>query len=196
MHAGIKISGVVLAGGLARRMQQQDKGLIEFKSKPMVSYAITNMTTCCDELFINANRNIAQYEEFSYPVISDKTDSFDGPLAGMLVAMEVAKHEILLVMPCDSPFFLDTHLRCLVDGLLTQQAQVAVAFDGERLHPVFLALKTSLRDSLYGYLQQGKRKIDHWLMQHECVKIDFSNQPQIFQNINTLDELTSLQSKP
>jgi molybdopterin-guanine dinucleotide biosynthesis protein A len=74
-------------------------------------------------------------------------------------------------------------------------ADVAVAFDGERLHPVFLAIKTSLKTSLQDYLSSGQRKIDSWLEQQKMVKADFSNEPEIFININTLTELSELEAK-
>ncbi len=176
-------------------MQQQDKGLIQFKGKPLVSYAIEHMAAVVDQLMINANRNLEQYRNFQYPVIADKSDSFDGPLAGVLAAMEMAEFKHLLVMPCDSPYFSEQHLNRLLAGMIDEQAEIAVAYDGERLHPVLLALKTSLASSLEDYLATGERKIDRWLVQHNLAKIDFSDEPSIFQNINTLEELETLQDK-
>ncbi len=190
-----KVAGVVLAGGLARRMQQQDKGLVLFKNREMISYAIAAMQPLVDQLLINANRNIDQYQQFGFPVISDQTDSFDGPLAGVLAAMEVVDAEILLVTPCDSPLLESKHLLQLLNERAAKQADIAVAFDGERLHPVFLALKTDLQGSLKQYLQQGERKIDRWLKQHQMVTVDFSQEPDLFLNINTLSELQALQDR-
>jgi len=63
------------------------------------------------------------------------------------------------------------------------------------LHPVFLAIKTSLKTSLQNYLASGERKISHWLEQQKMVKADFSNEPEIFININTLTELSKLEAK-
>jgi len=188
------VTGVVLAGGLARRMNNQDKGLIDYHNRPMVSYAVDAMAQVASTLFINANRNLADYNQFGYKVISDKTDSFDGPLAGVLSAMEQSDTDILCVMPCDSPLIKANHLTQLIKALVDNNADIAVAFDGERLHPVFLALKTSLQESLSQYLGQGDRKIDLWLSQHQLVKVDFSENPNIFLNINTLDELIALES--
>ena len=70
-----------------------------------------------------------------------------------------------------------------------------MAFDGQRLHPVFLALSVNLKDSLEAFLASGERKIDKWLAQHHTVKADFSASPEIFANINTLDELNDLEGK-
>jgi len=74
-------------------------------------------------------------------------------------------------------------------------ADVAVAFDGERLHPVFLAIKATLQPSLQDYLQSGQRKIDLWLEQHKMVIADFSNASDIFTNINTMTELSDLEAQ-
>lgn len=194
MNDQTKVSGVVLAGGLARRMGNQDKGLIIFDGKALVSYALEAMEPVVDELLINANRNLPEYEKFSYPVITDQTDSYDGPLAGIYSAMLSANHSILLVMPCDSPMIKSEHLSTLVSELAANNADITVAFDGARLHPVFLAIKTDLKDSLQAYLESGQRKIDRWLEQHKLIKVDFSEQPNIFININTLPELSDLES--
>jgi len=192
MNKQIKVSGVILAGGLARRMQKQDKGLILFNEKPMVSYAIQVMHPIVDELFINANRNLEQYEAFNYPVISDQNNDFDGPLAGILAALSHSHADVLLVMPCDSPFITEVCLQALLDEREQQDAEVVVAFDGERTHPVFMALKTSLKDNLVKYLASGERKIDRWFELLHWVAVDFSSTPEIFSNINTLEQLSEL----
>jgi len=195
MNNPTKITGVILAGGLARRMNNQDKGLITYKGRPMVSYAIAALTAIADQTIINANRNKEQYKAFGLPVVADQTDSFDGPLAGVLTAMIYTDADVLIVMPCDSPLIKAEHLQKLLATRATKNADVAVAFDGERLHPVFLAIKTSLKSGLQNYLACGQRKMDRWLEQQKMVKADFSNEPEIFTNINTLTELSELEAK-
>ena len=191
MNGQSKISGVVLAGGQALRMGQQDKGLLEFKQRPLVSYAIDALAGITPHISISANRNLEQYKQFGYPVFSDGRDDFDGPLAGILAAMQASSAEILLVLPCDTPLIQTAHLQRLLDGLQANK-DIAVAFDGERLHPVVMTLKTQLQKNLADYLDSGERKLQRWLYQHALAKVDFSDQPQIFANINTLDELAKL----
>lgn len=195
MDKQTKVTGVILAGGLARRMNNRDKGLISFKGQPMVSYAIAAMNTVTDQTIINANRNIPEYRQFGLPVVSDQTDSFDGPLAGVLTAMMFAETGVLLVMPCDSPLVKANHLQKLLSVCAAVDADVAVAFDGERLHPVFLAIKATLKPSLQDYLLSGQRKIDIWLEQQKMVKADFSAEPEIFININSMTELSELEAQ-
>lgn len=188
-----KVSGVVLAGGKARRMGQRDKGLVTFNRRPLISYALAAMQPVTDELFISANRNQGQYELLGFPVISDGNANFEGPLAGILAAMQAARYPLLLVMPCDSPFFAGRYLQQLLDGL-GEANDVAVAFDGERLHPAFVALKTHLQTDLQAYLRQGERKLQTWLLRHNTIKVDLSLATDIFTNINTLTDLQKLES--
>jgi molybdopterin-guanine dinucleotide biosynthesis protein A len=188
-----KVTGVILAGGQARRMNYQDKGLVLYKSAPLINYAIAAMSPLVDELVINANRNQDEYRRFGLPVIADKTASFEGPLAGILAAISYATAEVLLAIPCDSPLIKTVHLQKLVTTLLATDKEIAVAFDGECLHPVFLALKTHLKNSLETYLQSGERKVSRWIEQHNFVKVDFSDTPEVFLNLNTLEELENLE---
>ena len=195
MNNQSKVSGVVLAGGLARRMNKKDKGLVLFNNKAMITYALQAMAPVVDELFINANRNIEQYQQFNYPVISDARDDFAGPLAGVYAALNACGNDVLLVIPCDSPFITADGLQTLLEQRQRWKADIAVAFDGERIHPVFMAIKSSLKDSLQNYLAQGERKIDRWFEQHKWVQVDFSANPEFFSNINTLEQLAELAAK-
>ena len=195
MNNQSKVSGVVLAGGLARRMNKKDKGLVLFNNKAMITYALQAIAPVVDELFINANRNIEQYQQFNYPVISDARDDFAGPLAGVYAALNACGNDVLLVIPCDSPFITAEGLQTLLEQRQHWEADIAVAFDGERIHPVFMAIKSSLKDSLQNYLAQGERKIDRWFEQHKWVQVDFSANPEFFSNINTLKQLAELAAK-
>ncbi len=189
------IAGVVLAGGRATRMSEQDKGLILFKNQPLISYALEALSSVCHHTYINANRNLSAYEEFGLVVICDLTQSFDGPLAGILTTLLHTDTELLVVMPCDTPFFKAEHLQRLLDSRAEYDADIAIAFDGEQLHPLFLALKTSLTENLQDYLASGQRKVSDWLRPLKSVTVDFSDEPNIFININTSDELAALEAQ-
>lgn len=190
-----KVTGVILAGGLARRMNNQDKGLVLFRRRPMVAYAIDSIKPLVDQVIINANRNLDAYRQFGLPVVSDQNGNFEGPLAGILSAMTHTGAGLLLVLPCDSPLITTDHLHRLLTAGLNPDIDVAVAFDGERLHPVFLAIKTTLESSLKNYLGSGERKIDRWLMKHRMIQVDFSDDSEVFVNVNTLDELSELEGQ-
>jgi molybdopterin-guanine dinucleotide biosynthesis protein A len=195
MNDRTTVAGVILAGGLARRMHNQDKGLILYRGRPLVCYALDALAGAMSEIIINANRHLDRYRTFGRPVVPDLTAGFDGPLGGILAAMLQTEAEVLVVLPCDSPLILTEHVEKLLKARAEHDADIAAAHDGERMHPVFLALKTGLKDSLQDYLSRGERKVDRWIEQHRLVLADFSASPEIFTNVNTMTELSALEAQ-
>lgn len=191
----MSISGVVLAGGLARRMGGVDKGLIAFAGKPMVAHVLERLRPQVDEILINANREIEQYAAFAYPVIPDKIEGFAGPLAGLHRGMCAANHPFVMTVPCDSPFLPTDLAGRLLQALQQADADLAVAKTGTQVHPVFCLCRTNLKNHLQDYLQSGGRKIDAWYGTLKVVEVAFDDQPHAFANINTLEELESLQDR-
>jgi molybdopterin-guanine dinucleotide biosynthesis protein A len=189
-----KIAGVILAGGLAKRMNGVDKGLQLYRNRPLVSFAIEALEDLTGDIIINANRSLDAYRKFKLPVLSDKTENFQGPLAGILTAIEHTDADYLLVMPCDCPLIKTEHMKKLLNTLLESSADIAVAFDGERLHPVFLALNTTVKSGLQTYLDTGQRKIENWIRHQNMILADFSDQPRIFFNINSWTQLSELEA--
>ena len=189
------ITGIILAGGRAERMGGQDKGLLPLAGRPMASYAIARLQPQVGTLIINANRHLDQYQALGYPVVSDTVGDFFGPLAGMLAAMETAETEYLISVPCDSPLLSNHYVQRMYTALQEQQADLSVAHNGERLQPVFALLKTALRADLRQYLQSGERKIDRWFAKHQMAIVDLSDQPAMFRNINTPQELALLEDE-
>ena len=127
--------------------------------------------------------------------MTDQTDSFDGPLAGILTAMIQTDADVLLIVPCDAPLIQTEHLQKLLNTHASLDADVAVASDGERLHSVFLAIHSRLQTSLENYLATGQRKVQTWLALQNTVSVDFSDTPEIFTNINTLTDLSLLEAR-
>ncbi len=195
MEIQATITGMVLAGGRARRMGGGDKGLIEFAGKPLISYALSALSPIVTQVLINANRNHDLYASFGYPVVSDHSADFDGPLSGILSCMEYSTSQYLLTVPCDCPLITERSLARMIGQMKNSDFNCFVASDGDRLHPVFLLLDCDLAESLRIYLQQGGRKIDTWLYQHRLCEVDFSDQPEIFRNINTPEELAVLENE-
>ena len=188
-----QISAVILAGGRATRMGGVDKGLIEVRGRPMVEHVIAALRQQAADLFINANRNLDAYRQFGYPVLMDMVDGYCGPLAGMASAMRVAKTPWLLTAPCDSPFVpVDLGAR-LFQAITKNNAQIAVADSGGRLEPVFALIDCSLLPSLLDYLDSGERKIDRWYAMHPMVRVDFSDRPETFRNINTPEDVADVE---
>jgi len=182
------ISGVILAGGRGSRMGGADKGLVPLKGRPMVEHVISRLRPQVGELLINANRNVEHYAMFGYPVIPDYREGFLGPLAGMASGLAAAATSYVVTVPCDSPLIGADLVARLSHALVANQADIAVAHDGERAHPVFLLLRRSLFDDLTSFLENGGRKIDRWFECHRVAYADFRDAPEAFTNINDQNE--------
>lgn len=183
------VTGVILAGGMGRRMNGADKGLVLLQQHEMISWVVDILKPHVKEVVINANRNLADYQKFNVQVVADSIEGFQGPLAGFEAGMSVAKTEWVFTCPCDSPMQSTALLPHMFDAVIKSNAEIGVAFDGERTHPVFSLVKTTLLPSLRSYLESGERKIDRWFAKHTLEVIDCSEFSESFVNINTEEEL-------
>lgn len=172
-----------------------NKGLLTLQQKPLIQHVIGHLTPQVDEIFINANREILQYQAFGYPVLSDETDDFLGPLAGFNLGLQHAKYDYLLTVPCDSPLLpLDLAQRLLA-GLIQNKADIAVASSNSHAHPVFCLCKKNVLTSLTAYLALGERRVSAWQKSLAYTEVDFSDCADAFVNLNTFEDLTALELK-
>ena len=188
-----KIGAVILAGGQGSRMGYSDKGLMMLAGRPLIAHVINRIAPQVDAVWINANQNLADYKKYGYPVITDENDDFMGPLAGMASALRNVRTPYLLVCPCDTPHPPADLAQRLYKALADNDADIAVAGDGKRIHPVFCLMKTSLSASLSEQLARGELKIDKWFDTLKTVCCDFSDQIDAFRNINTPKDLKKLE---
>ena len=186
------VTGIILAGGKARRMAGQDKGLIEINGKAMISYVINALKPQVANILINANRNREHYEKFGYLVFSDNLNDYQGPLAGIAVAMDKSTTKFICTCPCDGPLIPHNLVKRLYTSARDQNAEISVAHDGDRMQPVYALIQCNLQDSLNTYLNSGERKIDRWFEQHQLTKVDFSDQKDCFINVNTPEDQNAL----
>ncbi len=186
-----RITGLVLAGGMGRRMESRDKGLVEFRGKPMVAHVIERLAPQVDSLIINANRSLSEYGAFGLPVISDEVGGFAGPLAGLHAGLKACTTPFIVTAPCDSPFLPADLVARLFEALQDNIAELAVAKTGDQAQPVFALYSASLLPSLTQFLASGGRKIDAWYLTHRVVEVLFTDE-SAFANINTIAELQAL----
>jgi molybdenum cofactor guanylyltransferase len=187
------ITAVILAGGRGRRFGGLDKGLIEYKHNPIIEHVINAVAPQVDNIMINANRSEETYANYGYPIINDELSGFQGPLAGFSTAMQHATNSYVLTLPCDGPFISADYVERMAAVFVDTPAELAVAHDGHRMQPVHALLPTALLGSLRRFLDTGERKIDRWYLKHTVALVDFSDSSDIFQNINTLEELHALE---
>ena len=185
----ISISAVILAGGQAKRMGSVDKGLQPLQGKPLFQFIYDRLHSQVEHISVNANRNQAIYAVAGLPVFGDNIEGFQGPLSGILTALERSETDFVLFVPCDSPFFPDNLLEKLKSAVVFHGVSIAYVHDGEREHPTFCLMARSLKEKLAAYLATGERRMLHFMRQNEAVSVDFSENKAAFTNINTLDEL-------
>ena len=189
----MSITGIILAGGLARRMGGIDKGLIPFLGKPMIAHVIDQLKPQVEDMLINANREIEHYEALGLSVIQDQIADFAGPLAGLHTGMKHAKTEFVLSVPCDSPLLPNNLAIDLMHALQTNNADIAIVKTGQQTHPVFCLCRTNLASDLEEFLASGGRKVEDWQKKHHFIMVSFDDQPTAFSNINTMDDLAELE---
>lgn len=188
-----KISAVILAGGEAKRMGGNDKGLLPLLGKPLVAWVLERIQPQADEIMISANRNLAQYQSFGYPVLTDEVSGFAGPLAGLARALAEASHPLVLCVPCDTPLLPDNLAARLKQALLEQDAQIAVAATTEHSHNTVCLCRRDLLPGLLDYLQQGGRRVGEWQSGLKRVQVMFDDE-RAFHNANSPEDLELLTS--
>jgi molybdopterin-guanine dinucleotide biosynthesis protein A len=181
------ITGIVLAGGQGRRMGGVNKGLQLLHGRPMVAAVLERLAPQVDEILINANQNLLEYEKFGHRVVPDDIGGFQGPLAGLHAGLCAANHGLVLTAPCDSPFLP----RDLAQRLVTHLGahDLAVAKTGDQPHPVFSLVRSDVRAHLSRFLVEGGRKIDAWYSTLKVIEVNFDDEADAFRNINTVEEL-------
>jgi len=188
-HPSSLVTGVILAGGLGRRMGSVDKGLQPLRGKPMVAWVIERFAPQVDEVLINANQNLERYAALGHRVIPDEIAGHAGPLAGLHRGLTEAAHALVATVPCDSPFLPRDLIARLRVALELQGAEIAVARTGDQPHPVFCLCRRSVLPGLADFLAGGGRKIDAWYADLKVIEVAFDDQPHAFSNINTENEL-------
>jgi molybdopterin-guanine dinucleotide biosynthesis protein A len=185
------ITGIVLAGGLGRRMGGVDKGLVTLAGKALVAHVIERLAPQVGAIVVNANQNAERYAAFGYPVIPDAVGGFAGPLAGLHAGLTVATTRYAVTVPCDSPYLPDDLVARLADALERDSAHLAVAKTFDQPHPVFALVRRDVLPHLATFLEGGGRKIDAWYKTLIVVEVAFDDRADAFRNINTPDELAA-----
>jgi len=188
------VTGVILAGGLGRRMGGVDKGLQLLNGRPMAARVLARLAPQVDEVLINANQNLERYALLGCQVVADQLGGYAGPLAGLHCGLSESRHELVATVPCDSPFLPEDLVARLAVPLQDESVDLAVARTGTQPHPVFCLARRRLLPHLSAFLQSGGRKIDAWYATLKVVEVAFDDEAAAFSNINTAEELRSAES--
>ncbi|MCP3971219.1 MAG: molybdenum cofactor guanylyltransferase MobA [Rhodobacteraceae bacterium] len=191
-----EVPGVILAGGLARRMGGGDKSLLGLGGWPVLSHVIDRLRGQVTEIALNANGDPERFTGFGLPVLADSEPDFPGPLAGILAAMDWAAAEGLvrvLTVAADTPLFPVELVARLHDAAPTAAIALAATVDPERgllRQPTFGLWPAALRDDLRAALRAGTRKVGAWTDRHGAVLAEFpAGRVDPFFNLNRPEDM-------
>jgi molybdenum cofactor guanylyltransferase len=187
--------GLVLAGGLARRMGGGDKARIRVGGKTILERVLACLGAQCERTIINANGDPARFADTGLSVVADSVAGFAGPLAGILAGLDWAAAnaptcEWMLSVPGDCPFLPKNVVARLHKARIAAGKPLACARSGEWRHPVVALWAVELRDDLRRALvDQGLRKIETWTARHGVAIADWPAEPvNPFFNVNTPED--------
>ena len=181
------VSCIILAGGEGKRVGGVDKGLLEFEGKALVEHVIDRVAPQVDDIVISANRNKQRYQQYSDNVIGDESEQFLGPLAGISAAFDRCKHDLVLIVACDTPF-LPTDI---IEKFLSSKAdaQLYIASSNEKWQLVMLIHK-SLQGTVKQSLDNNQLRLMQWASSQRPEIIDFPDDAA-FKNFNHNDDFNS-----
>ena len=153
--------GVVLAGGLSRRMDGREKAFLPLGGKPLIRHVLDRMKPKFAAVAINANGDPARFREFGLPVIADTIPGYAGPLAGILAGMRWAREQHprvthIVTAAADTPFFPADLAERLPSAAQGDRPTIAIAISDEHRHPVFGCWPVALADELEAFLHSGE----------------------------------------
>jgi len=184
-----ELSGIILAGGKSTRMGK-DKGLVQFKGKPLVEYAIEVLNPFCNEILISANA--LHYNRFGYELIVDSFDS-KGPLCGIYEGLKAALNKHVLVISCDMPFINQEAVFNLLKGF-DGKHDCYVPMYNNRIQPLFGIYNKRLLAQIEFNLVNDKLKMMTFIENISTKKVSFDRLverfPKLFSNFNLPIDLT------
>jgi molybdopterin-guanine dinucleotide biosynthesis protein A len=197
----VPVVGVILAGGLARRLGGGDKPMRQIGGRTILSRVIERLAPQCDELILNANGDPQRFASFGLSVIPDTVENFPGPLAGVLAALDWTagnRRDMAWVasIPGDCPFLPRDLIQRLQEARMDQNAQLAVAASGDQAHPVIGLWSVALRHELrHALVAEDMRKIDRWTARYRLAKVTWPLDPvDPFFNANTPDDMAEAEA--
>lgn len=188
------LTGLILAGGHARRMRNHDsdpidKGLLQLNGLPLVAHARRFLESKVNEVLVSANYHLDLYAQYGKTIVDDP-DLGDGagPLAGVASALAETSTPWLMVIPVDVPQLPADLIQRLAHAAGETGSKVICARTN-LAQPLCMLLHHSLRENLRHFLQNGGRKVQDWQQFNHAESVFFNTKPGVFFNINTQEDL-------
>jgi molybdopterin-guanine dinucleotide biosynthesis protein A len=192
----VTVAGILLAGGLSRRMGGGDKCLRSLGSTTILARVIARAAPQVAMLALNANGDPARFAAYRLPVVADSIPDYAGPLAGVLAGLDwaaAASGEVTHVasFATDAPFLPTDLVARLRAALEREGADLACAASGGRAHPVFALWPVALCEELRRAMRDdGIRKVDAWTARYRLALVDYAAAPiDPFFNTNRPEDL-------
>jgi molybdopterin-guanine dinucleotide biosynthesis protein A len=196
MTTKVSLLGLVLAGGLARRMGGGDKARIRIGGATILERVLARLKPQCTQIILNANDDRARFADTGLPVVPDSVEGFVGPLAGILAGLDWAaahapKMTDIMSVPGDCPFLPHDLLSRLLEARRSTGKPLACARSGEWRHPVVGLWPMALREDLrHALVKEGLHKIETWTARHGVAIADWPPRPvDPFFNVNTPEDV-------
>jgi molybdopterin-guanine dinucleotide biosynthesis protein A len=187
--------GLVLAGGLARRMGGGDKALLRIGGVSILDRVLERLRPQTCALVLNANGDPRRFASTGLPVVADDVPGFAGPLAGILAGLDWAAANAPGVawvgsVPGDCPFLPRDLIGRLHRARVEAGTALACAKSGDWRHPVVGLWPVGLRQDLRRALVvEDLRKIEIWTGRHGIALAEWPDRPvDPFFNVNTPED--------
>ncbi|WFE68721.1 NTP transferase domain-containing protein [Thiomicrospira sp. R3] len=194
--AGVQLCFAVLAGGQGKRVGKQNKGLLKWKSKPLVCHVLDWVFSEAQdigltfEVLVISNDRLEEYQslllDYNYPIklLSDRLNGFLGPLAGIETVLSNTSAPFVQCLPCDCP----TPPPGLVKRLISyqDQASIIVPRDAHREQPLFSQISRNLLPDIVKAIEKDQLAVYKWMKTHSCLVVDASDLSETFINFNKI----------
>lgn len=188
--------GLLLAGGLARRMGGGDKPMKTIGGRTILDRVIARIAPQCDGLILNANGDPQRFAAFGLSVVADSVEDFPGPLAGILAGLDwISAHRPdvtwMLSAAADCPFLPRDLVTQLHQARIERNAHIAIAASGGQTHPVIGLWSVTLRDDLRHTLEvENFHAVGRWTARYDPAIVSWPTEPlDPFFNANTVDDI-------
>lgn len=196
-----RVAGVILAGGLSRRMGGGDKALRPIGGRTILARVIARAAPQVEAVVLNANGDAARFADTGLPVAPDTEADFPGPLAGVLAGLDWASANApgcshVASFACDAPFLPEDLVARLCAAMEQDGAQMACARSAGRDHPVFGLWPVALADALRRAIVEDEvRKVDRWTARYRLARAEFDAEPvDPFFNVNRPEDLAAAEA--
>jgi molybdopterin-guanine dinucleotide biosynthesis protein A len=172
-------------------MGGQDKGLIQWHGKPLIGWVQEIARPFTDDLLISCNRNLDAYAHFADRLVTDSEPTFPGPLAGIRAGLAAARHDRLLVLPCDAPLIDKMLLAQLLESTIQMSNHPIMLRRGKQWEPLFCVIPTCLTPDIEAAWQAGERSNREILLRLGARSLQLSDDDPRLANLNSPDLLAN-----